>query len=824
MFIQVTKRNILFLILSIIVINGALLFVYQSSKYKENYDSKIENTHSVIHKDFKNQILTTQRDYSIKIDALLNSEGVTKAFADKDREKLYELVQKHFNYLIELDPYLKIMTFRLDNGSTFLRVHKPEMYGDPLNKKRKIIIDVNEKKERLFGFEIGKLKMSYRVVTPIFYKNSYIGLVEVGIMTERFTKDISKLFNVSHALIVKSENTNVSLKNQSYMSKDGFSITSDDPMLQKIFQIAFSTKKETDKFHYESETGEYFSVDNSLKLFDQNGETVAKILLASNISDFKHEYQSFMRDNIISILILSLIVIYLLNLTFNYFINKLERSNKALKEKMELELKLTYDLNQSLQLFGENVVSSKSDINGHITYVSPALEDLSGYDQKELVGRHQTVLMHQDMNQSTITNIRETVNAGETWEGEIKGKKKDGSHFWLKCSLLPDFDKNNNVQGYTSISHDITAQKAKDQFLSNMSHELRTPLNAIIGFSSILTKKLTQKAYKEMAKQIHSSSENLLNLINDILDLSKIKDENFTLNPYQFNAYHEINAFTEQFEVLVHQKGLNFHTHLSESLKAMFLGDLTRINQISLNLISNAIKFTPKNGDVSFSADYHEGNFILKIKDNGIGMNKLVQDKIFKPFVQADGSTTRHYGGTGLGLSITQNLVELMQGKIELESEEEKGSTFIVTLPIEKVGEVQKDEEVHLEASKEGTISGNVLIAEDNKTNQMLIKLLLEDYGLETTLANDGIEVVRLYNPDIHNLILMDENMPNRNGTEAMEILRDKYQEKCAPIIALTANAMEGDKTRFIKAGMDDYLSKPINEDLLYEILKKYLT
>ena len=824
MFIQVTKRNILFLILSIIVINGALLFVYQSSKYKENYDSKIENTHSVIHKDFKNQILTTQRDYSIKIDALLNSEGVTKAFADKDREKLYELVQKHFNYLSELDPYLKIMTFRLDNGSTFLRVHKPEMYGDPLNKKRKIIIDVNEKKERLFGFEIGKLKMSYRVVTPIFYKNSYIGLVEVGIMTERFTKDISKLFNVSHALIVKSENTNVSLKNQSYMSKDGFSITSDDPMLQKIFQIAFSTKKETDKFHYESETGEYFSVDNSLKLFDQNGETVAKILLASNISDFKHEYQSFMRDNIISILILSLIVIYLLNLTFNYFINKLERSNKALKEKMELELKLTYDLNQSLQLFGENVVSSKADINGHITYVSPALEDLSGYDQKELVGRHQTVLMHQDMNQSTITNIRETVNAGETWEGEIKGKKKDGSHFWLKCSLLPDFDKNNNVQGYTSISHDITAQKAKDQFLSNMSHELRTPLNAIIGFSSILTKKLTQKAYKEMAKQIHSSSENLLNLINDILDLSKIKDENFTLNPYQFNAYHEINAFTEQFEVLVHQKGLNFHTHLSESLKAMFLGDLTRINQISLNLISNAIKFTPKNGDVSFSADYHEGNFILKIKDNGIGMNKLVQDKIFKPFVQADGSTTRHYGGTGLGLSITQNLVELMQGKIELESEEEKGSTFIVTLPIEKVGEAQKDEEVHLEASKEGTISGNVLIAEDNKTNQMLIKLLLEDYGLETTLANDGIEVVRLYNPDIHNLILMDENMPNRNGTEAMEILRDKYQEKCAPIIALTANAMEGDKTRFIKAGMDDYLSKPINEDLLYEILKKYLT
>jgi len=824
MFIQVTKRNILFLILSIIVINGALLFVYQSSKYKENYDSKIENTHSVIHKDFKNQILTTQRDYSIKIDALLNSAGVTKAFADKDREKLYELVQKHFNYLSELDPYLKIMTFRLDNGSTFLRVHKPEMYGDPLNKKRKIIIDVNEKKERLFGFEIGKLKMSYRVVTPIFYKNSYIGLVEVGIMTERFTKDISKLFNVSHALIVKSENTNVSLKNQSYMSKDGFSITSDDPMLQKIFQIAFSTKKETDKFHYESETGEYFSVDNSLKLFDQNGETVAKILLASNISDFKHEYQSFMRDNIISILILSLIVIYLLNLTFNYFINKLERSNKALKEKMELELKLTYDLNQSLQLFGENVVSSKADINGHITYVSPALEDLSGYDQKELVGRHQTVLMHQDMNQSTITNIRETVNAGETWEGEIKGKKKDGSHFWLKCSLLPDFDKNNNVQGYTSISHDITAQKAKDQFLSNMSHELRTPLNAIIGFSSILTKKLTQKAYKEMAKQIHSSSENLLNLINDILDLSKIKDENFTLNPYQFNAYHEINAFTEQFEVLVHQKGLNFHTHLSESLKAMFLGDLTRINQISLNLISNAIKFTPKNGDVSFSADYHEGNFILKIKDNGIGMNKLVQDKIFKPFVQADGSTTRHYGGTGLGLSITQNLVELMQGKIELESEEEKGSTFIVTLPIEKVGEVQKDEEVHLEASKEGTISGNVLIAEDNKTNQMLIKLLLEDYGLETTLANDGIEVVRLYNPDIHNLILMDENMPNRNGTEAMEILRDKYQEKCAPIIALTANAMEGDKTRFIKAGMDDYLSKPIDEDLLYEILKKYLT
>ena len=450
---------------------------------------------------------------------------------------------------------------------------------------------------------------------------------------------------------------------------------------------------------------------------------------------------------------------------------------------------------------------------------------ISAYTREELLGQNHNILRHPDVPKSLYKELWETIQSGKVWSGEIKNKSKDAKTYWLSAIMYPNVDENGEIVSYSSIRHDITSQKAKEEFMANMSHELRTPLNSIIGFSGILNKKQTDESHKQLSKQIQTSSLSLLNLINDILDLSKIQNANFTIKPYEFNAYEKILELSSQIEGLLLQKTLNFNNNLSPSLNASFFGDCNRIRQIILNLISNAIKFTPQNGEVRSDVAYKDGYLIIKVSDNGVGMSKDVQEKIFKPFEQADGSTTRKYGGTGLGLSITHTLVTLMKGSIQVESQENVGTTFTVRIELEKLKEMSPKAEVEKSEllSKDDTLQGHVLVAEDNKTNQMLVKMLLNDFGLTCDIAKDGLEALELYSPQQHLLILMDENMPNMNGLKAMQKIHEKYPEECGPIIALTANTMAGDKEKFLELGMDAYVAKPINEEELYNTLVEFL-
>ena len=517
------------------------------------------------------------------------------------------------------------------------------------------------------------------------------------------------------------------------------------------------------------------------------------------------------------IISISLILTILLLAIFIYVKQNI-KLEKLLKNK-----ELTLD--KTLSIFGENVIASNSDLKGIITYASPALCEISGYSQDELMGKPHSILRHQDTKSKVYKEMWSNLKQGKPWNGEIKNGTKNGGFYWVTATIVPNTNEKGIVIGYQSVRHNITSEKAKEEFMSNMSHELRTPLNAVIGFSSILEKKQTEPKDKELSSTIHKSALSLLKLINDILDLAKIEDSNFTVDPYGFNAYKEFSEFSEQFEGLTHKKILNYTIDLNDDLKGVFYGDWNRISQIILNLISNAIKFTPQNGLIKVSADYKDNCLIISVSDNGIGMNKEVQDKIFEPFAQADGTTTRKYGGTGLGLSITQNLVGLMHGQIELESQEGKGTTFTVSIPLVKLEDdtLQDIQEQLSEEEKEDSLSGHILIVEDNKTNQMLVKMLVEDFGLTCDVANDGLEAIEIYEPQKHQLVLMDENMPNLNGLEAMKIIKEKYKEETTPIIALTANTMKGDKERFLSLGMDGYLAKPIDEDKLYKTLIEFL-
>lgn len=364
------------------------------------------------------------------------------------------------------------------------------------------------------------------------------------------------------------------------------------------------------------------------------------------------------------------------------------------------------------------------------------------------------------------------------------------------------------------------AEKAKSIFLANMSHEIRTPLNAIVGFVDILKEKNLDEESKKYINIISNSSKMLLNILNDILDLSKIEAGKLTIEKVVFNLEEEILLILD----LLRLKAIEKHINLKEefiNLPKYVRNDPTRLKQVIMNLLSNAIKFTPENKNVYAKFEYKDNKLFVSIKDEGIGMSPDQAKKIFEPFKQADDSTTRKYGGTGLGVTISKNIVELLGGELKLKTELNKGSEFYFEIPIEVVDNYKEEK---IEIKKE--FNSKVLVVEDNKANQMFLEVVLKKLNLEYEIANNGKEAIEKYKDGKFDIVLMDENMPIMNGIEAVKHIR-KYEEennlKHTPIISVTANALQGDRERFLNAGFDDYLAKPIDLNKLKEILSKFL-
>jgi signal transduction histidine kinase len=356
------------------------------------------------------------------------------------------------------------------------------------------------------------------------------------------------------------------------------------------------------------------------------------------------------------------------------------------------------------------------------------------------------------------------------------------------------------------IAEEATEQKSR--FLANMSHEIRTPLNAITGFIKLLEKGESDETKLKYLKIIKNSSESLLQIINDILDISKIESGKLIIAPYNFNPYEDLIMIAELFQAKAAEKGIVFQIRYNSDMPKILYGDAVRIKQIFTNLLSNAIKFTPEGSKVKCVIWYKNGSLNIKVKDYGIGISPQKQKAIFEPFTQADGSTVRNYGGTGLGLSISLELTRMLGGTLTLKSEEGKGSTFTLSLPLEK-GEELVEEQV-----EQIVLQGHILIVEDYEANRMLLSMILENAGLTYEMAHDGMEALEKFKIGKYDVILMDENMPNMGGMEAMkEIVRLETEEKRphTPIVSLTANALQGDRERFLEAGFDDYLSKPVD-------------
>ncbi|MCF6206795.1 MAG: response regulator [Sulfurovum sp.] len=368
------------------------------------------------------------------------------------------------------------------------------------------------------------------------------------------------------------------------------------------------------------------------------------------------------------------------------------------------------------------------------------------------------------------------------------------------------------------LAEEATEQKSR--FLANMSHEIRTPLNAITGFIKLLEEDEQDEHKLKYLKIIKNSSESLLQIINDILDISKIESGKLTIEPYNFNPYEDLIMIAELFQAKGSEKGIVFQIRYNSNMPEILYGDALRIKQIFSNLLSNAIKFTPKGSKVKCVVWYKNGHLNIKVKDYGIGISEEKQKAIFEPFTQADGSTVRNYGGTGLGLTISLELAKMLGGTLSLQSKEGKGSTFLLSLPLEKGKNIKKEEEI-LES-----LSGHVLIVEDYEANRMLLGMILESAGLTYEMAHDGLEALEKFKLGKYDVILMDENMPNMGGMEAMkEMLKLEESEyrPHTPVVSLTANALQGDRERFLEAGFDDYISKPVDPVKLRKVIGRVL-
>ncbi|MEQ9425194.1 MAG: ATP-binding protein [Cyclobacteriaceae bacterium] len=371
------------------------------------------------------------------------------------------------------------------------------------------------------------------------------------------------------------------------------------------------------------------------------------------------------------------------------------------------------------------------------------------------------------------------------------------------------------------------ASVAKSQFLANMSHEIRSPLNAIVGFSQILLKEASdiglRASFTKNLNNIKISGSNLSEIINNVLDISKIEAGKMELAPEIlklepiFKSIYHINKSRAQ------EKDLHFTYEFDSRLPNYIETDRTKLNQILMNLVSNAVKFTDRNGSVYMGVTKEAGNIRFEVKDEGIGIPQEKVDTIFNPFEQGDSTTTKRFGGTGLGLAIAKQMVELMGGKIWVESEYGKGSSFYFTIPlVEAVTEIEEVEEQDLwdiHFSKDNV----VLVAEDNKMNQELMKDLFAQLHLEFHLAENGEEAVNKSMEIKPNIILMDMHMPKMDGLEATKRIREIDEFKDLPIVAVSADGLIEQQRRALDAGINEYVTKPVDFNKLLPILAKHL-
>ncbi len=491
-------------------------------------------------------------------------------------------------------------------------------------------------------------------------------------------------------------------------------------------------------------------------------------------------------------------------------------------------------------------------IEGKITDVNEASVKVTGIDREYLIGTDFSNYFTEP--EKAREGYKKVFEEGFVSDYPLTIHHKSGKLTPVLYNASVYKDDKGNVLGVFAAARDITAQqksaeelifkneelekakelaeslsKVKDQFLASMSHEIRTPLNGIIGFTKILLRNGITENQKPQLEAIKTSSDILLVLINDILDLAKIEAGKMTIEATELKLSDLVNSILGSFEVRFQEKEIRVSKSYDTRIPKILIGDPIRINQILLNLLSNSIKFTKNGGKISIDVnlinqDDTAVSIELTVSDTGIGIPPEKLEAIFEPFIQSSSDTARKYGGTGLGLSIVKRLVDLMNGKVCVNSKINEGSSFIITLPFIKTDatEISKEIETRIHSDELKRLGKlKILLVEDIPINQYLAQTILHDFGFESDTAENGKIAIELLENNDYDIVLMDLMMPEMNGFETTEYIRKKMRpdKSCIPIIALTADVTKTDVERCNEVGMNEYVSKPINEtDLLNKI------
>jgi PAS domain S-box-containing protein len=486
-----------------------------------------------------------------------------------------------------------------------------------------------------------------------------------------------------------------------------------------------------------------------------------------------------------------------------------------------------------------------TDHHGKIIFVNHNLCNASGYSKEELMGQSYEKLNSKFHSPEFFNEIRETILDGNIWKGEVKEISKTGTTYWVDTTIVPLLNSVGKVYKFITIKIDITkikkaeeqsekslamAEKAleiKAEFLSNMSHEIRTPMNAIMGLSDIILQQPLEHSVRDNLKSIKQSADNLLVIINDILDFSKIEAGKVKIENISFNFLYQLEHIHKTMAFKAEQKNLKFKIIYPENTPKYLMGDPFRLNQVILNLCSNAIKFTQE-GSVLIEIEILEltkdkSKILFSVIDTGIGIPEERQNQIFESFTQADVNVTRQFGGTGLGLTITKQLIGLMGGQIRVESKPGKGSRFYFTLEFELSN--QDHSQIQTEELQEKSLEGlNILVMEDNLINQKVISQTLKNWGCTFSIVENGFKGLNLLQNNFYNIILMDLQMPQLDGFETTQEIRNGgagINNLRIPIIALTADAFPETRDKVLEIGMNDLVSKPFKRNELNSKLYK---